>query len=334
MQLLNFDILDFENVVPKPLLEFYIDKGDILADRRSIESMYTALAKKDPSIIQGIYSSYKYGGSTAVNIFEEITLPPNFLTKKRFERVLKEILGEEEIYNKEFRPSLSNDPQIHYIEDRGNSIVITFVVKGNARRVRDGYEVKTYYPINFEYAIVRFMGPTLIELRCSYNMHGKFLQCFENYFRIMDENYKKHKFNWVPITKVTNKEAEEVARILSAGLVEADHKDDGIYDRHIVTASPKVRDLRQHDEYVKQFKNKMLLSQTLITSFEEKTPFGSFSREIKFKINLNTGFQFLSKVSEGVIDYVMGVFIAIRYKGEYQAIDEEMKQRTYQNVST
>jgi hypothetical protein len=310
---LNFDIIDFERVVPKPLLDFYLDKLESKADRRSIESMYQGILEKEPELTKSVFSNYRYAGRTAVNIFEEITLPAGFLTKERMEESLKKELDVTDIYNNEFQPTLSDSPQINFIEDRGDSIVIQFVIKGKERRVRDGYEIRTISSVDFELAIVRFMGPTLIELRCSYNRHGKFLAFFENLFQLAD-GFQAHRFEWTPITKVSNAEAEKIALKLAAGLIEADHKDEGIFDRHLVTASPRIRDLRQQTEYIEKFKNKMLLSQTLIISYTEKTRFGDYVTDIKFKINLYTGFQFLSKVSEPVIDYVMKVFIDIRYK--------------------
>jgi len=304
-------MLDFERVVPKHLLDFYLDKLKLGADRRSIESMYEAIKDRDESLVNNTFSAYRHAGRTAVNIFEEITLPSGFLTKEKFEYLLKKELNTENTYQ-EFRPPLSEKPQINYIEDQGDKILIQFVNKGREKRIRDGYEIKTVTGINFEIAIVHFYGPVLIELRCAYNMHNKFLSCFEDLFRLVSD-YEKHSFEWFPITRVSNPEAEKIARILFAGLVEADHKDDGIYDRHIVTASPTISDLRQEEEYIKQFKNKMLLSQSLIIDYIEKTNIGECPSKIKFKINLMTGFQFLSKVSEPVIEYVMKVFLDVRY---------------------
>lgn len=311
---MEIDILDFERVVPKHLLDFYLDKLKLETDRRSIESMYDIIKNQDESIVNNTFARYQYAGRTAVNIFEEITLPSDFLTKQKLEDLLKKELNTTNIYQ-EFRPPLSEKPQINYIEDQGNRILIRFINKGKERRIRDGYEIRTVTSVNFELAIVHFYGPILIELRCAYNMHSKFLTCFEELFRLVS-GYEKHSFEWVPITRVTNPEAEKIARILSAGLVEADHKDEGIYDRHIVTANPSVPDLRKEEKYIEEFKNKMLLSQSLIIDYIEKTNLGDCPTKIKFKINLMTGFQFLSKVSEPVIDYVMGVFLDIRYNPE------------------
>lgn len=311
---LNFDIFDFERVVPKPLLDFYLDKVGSDADRRSMESMYNGLVEQGPDLVSETFLRYQYAGRTAVNIFQEITLPSGFLTKEKMEILLRKELGVENIYQ-EFQPPLSDTPQINFVEDHGDKILIQFVVKGKERRVRDGYEIKTVTGINFELAIVHFVGPTLIELRCAYNMHGKFLACFEDFFETVT-GYETHKFEWIPITKVSNAEAEQIASILSAGLIEADHKDSGIYDHHLVTANPEIRDLRQQSEYVETFKNKMLLSQVLIINYNERTPLGDRNTDIRFKINLHTGFQFLSKVSEPVIEYVMQVFLDIKYGGK------------------
>ncbi|SEI74639.1 hypothetical protein [Paenibacillus polymyxa] len=322
--MLNFDIVDFERVVPKPLLEFYLDKLDVEADRRGFATMYEGLNSCNSKITKAIYENYKYAGRTAVNIFEEITLPSNYLTRERVIKYIKKEVGAENIFNKEFRPPLSDHPQINYVEERNNSLLIQYVLKGRERRVRNGYEVVTISSVEFEYAIIHFNGPNFVELRCAYNAHSKFLGCIEGYIRDNDEIYKTHKFEWSPVTKTTNAEAEKIATILSAGLIEADHKDDGIYDRHLVTASPRVKDLRQENEYIEQFKNKMLLSQNLIINYTEKTPYGDYNREIKFKINLNSGFQFLSKVSEPVIDYVMKVFIDTRYSSDDTMKDEKV----------
>lgn len=311
---MNFDLFDFERVVPKRLLDFYLDKLSSDADRRSIESMYNGLIEQGPGYIEEAFSRYQYAGRTAVNIFQEITLPSGFLTKEKMEILLRKELGVENIYQ-EFRPPLSDTPQINFVEDHGDKILIQFVVKSKERRVRDGYEIRAVTGINFEIAIVHFLGPTLVELRCAYNMHGKFLACFEGLFR-MAPSYESSKFEWIPITKVSNFEAEQIATVLSAGLIEADHKDSGIYDRHLVTANPAIRDLRQEREYVEAFKNKMLLSQVLIISYHEKTSLGDRISDIRFKINLHTGFQFLSKVSEPVIEYVMQVFLDVRYLGK------------------
>ncbi|MFP3415169.1 hypothetical protein SB773_27010 [Bacillus sp. SIMBA_074] len=309
---MRHDILDFEKVVPKALISFYVDKMELEADRRSFENMYNAINESDSELVEMLYNNYSCAGKTAVNIFQEVTLPAGFLTKEKMVRILQKEIGSSSIFNREFKPPLSDEPQINYVEDRGDSILIQFVAKDKPRRIRNGYDIMEVVSVNFEFAIVRFMGPTIIELRCAYNKHNRFLACFENYFR---EELKEvgREFEWIPITKVTNAEAEEIAKRLSAGLVEADHKDEGIYDRHIVTASPDVKNLREQEEYIQQFKNKMLLSQSLIISAKEETTFGEYETEVKFKINLHTGFQFLSKVSEAVIDYVMNVFIDVRY---------------------
>jgi hypothetical protein len=307
-----FDIIDFEKVVPKPLLDFYVEKMELEADRRSIESIFNSLNEKNSTMVNSLYDNYKYAGRTAVNIFEEVTLPSEFLTKEKFEKILIKELGTSKIYNKEFRPPLSEEPQINFVEDRGDSVLVEFVAKGKNRRLRNGYDIIEVASIQFEHAVVHFVGPTIIELRCPYSLHSKFLSCFENYFR-NELNESNRIFEWVPITRVSNSEAEKIAKILSAGLVEADHKDDGIFDRHLVTANPDIRDLRTEDEYVQQFKNKMLLSQSLLIDYEDITPYGTYKTTIKFKINLHTGFQFLSKVSESVIDYVMDVFMDVRY---------------------
>lgn len=322
----NFDVLDFEKTVPKALLDFYVEKLELESDRRSLVSMYHSLNDYNPDIINKLYSEYCYAGKTAVNIFEEITLPTNFLTKEKMVEILKKELGRTDVFKKEFRPPLTEEPQINWVEDRGDTILIQFVSKGKNRRIRNGYEIIDVSSIDFEFAIVHFYGPTIIELRCAYNQHAKYLACFENFFIREIEGEETRKFEWLPITRVSNAEAEEIAGILSAGLVEADHKVDGIYDRHIVTASPEIDDLREQEEYIQQFKNKMLLSQVLKINYEDRTDYGSYKTEIKFKINLHTGFQFLSKVSESAINYVMQVFLDVRYKPaatETEPVSEE-----------
>lgn len=329
------DILDFEKAVPKALMSFYVDKMELEADKRSFENMYNAINEADPELIERLFNNYCCAGRTAVNIFQEVTLPSGFLTREKMIGILQKEIGVSQIFDREFNPPLSEEPQINYVEDRGDSILIQFVAKDKPRRIRNGYEIIQVTSVNFEFAIVRFMGPTIIELRCAYNKHNRFLSCFENYFReeLGEEN---RVFEWIPITRVSNEEAEEIATRLSAGLIEADHKDEGIYDRHMVTASPAVKNLREQAEYVQQFKNKMLLSQSLLIDYKEETVHGDYQHEIKFKINLHTGFQFLSKVSEAVIDYVMQVFIDVRYKGiektddkvEQVVIQEESQQQT------
>lgn len=318
---MDFDILDFEKTVPKGLVDFYVEKLELKSDRRSIISMYNSLNEDNQDIVKQLYSEYCYAGKTAVNIFEETTLPTGFLKKEKMISILQKELGRKDIFKKEFRPPLSEEPQINWVEDRGDTLLIQFVSKGKSRRIRNGYEIIEVESIEFEFAIVHFLGPVIIELRCAFNQHSKYLSSFESFFLPLIEGEESRKFNWIPITKVSNTEAEKIASILSAGLVEADHKDDGIYDRHIVTASPKVRDLRLQAEYTQQFKNKMLLSQVLVIDYEDQTDYGIYTTNIKFKINLNTGFQFLSKVSEAAINYVMNVFLDVRYKPE-EHIDE------------
>ncbi len=313
---MNFDILDFEKTVPKALVNFYIEKLEIETDKRSIVNMYNSLSDHDDSLVYDIYKEYQYAGKTAVNIFEEVTLPAGFLTKEKMIQILRNEIGEQNIFNRDFRPPLSTEPQINRVEERKNSLLIQFVSQGKNRRIRNGYDIIEVASIDFEFAIVHFQGPTTIELRCAYNQRSKYLSCFQDYFSSVLPEEKNRQFEWIPITKVSNVEAEKIATILSAGLVEADHKDVGIYDRHIVTASPQITDLRKQEEYIQHFKNKMLLSQVLVISYEDQTSCGSYKTEIKFKINLNTGFQFLSKVSESVIDYVMDVFLNVRYNPE------------------
>ncbi len=306
---------DFYKLLIEKMLEFifYIEKMELETDIRSIESIYNSLNEEVPELVKRICDNYRYVGKTAVNIFEEESIF-NEVTKEQFIQVLQKELGADEIFDKEFRPPLHEKPQINYVEDRGQSILIRFVMKGKARNIRDGYDIRQVASSEFEVAIVHFEneGRVLVELRCSYSKRAKFLACFEQYFQNATGR-QGIDFDWKPITKVSNKEAEEIAKRLSAGLVEADHKDSGIYDRHVVTASPHIKDLRDQEEYITEFKNKMLLSQVLTIDYTEETDYGEYKTEIKFKINLNTGFQFLSKVNEGVVEYVMKVFREVRY---------------------
>ncbi|MCU7195563.1 hypothetical protein [Turicibacter sanguinis] len=310
---MNYDILDFESCVPKPLLMFYLKQLKIETDKRSIESIYNALTEFSPQLVDKVYNNYRYAGITAVNIFESEVLC-NRVNKEDFIAFLKGTVGQTEIFGVEFKPSLCEQPQINLIEDRGNSILIEFVMLGKPRKVRDGYEMRTLRSIEFEVAIIHFEedGQVLLELRCPYNKRKKYLETFESYFKLILNN-QTLEFEWDPITKVTNEEAEEIARRLSAGLVEAEHKDDGIYDKHTVTASPTVKDLRKQQVYIEDFKNKMLLSQVLTIDYIEKTDYGEYKTEVKFKINLNTGFQFVSKSNEDVVEHVMKVFREVKY---------------------
>lgn len=310
---MNYDILDFESCVPKPLLMFYLKQLDIETDKRSIEGIYNALTEVNSQLVDKVYKNYRYAGITAVNIFESEVLY-NTVKKEDFIKFLNKIIDKKEIFGVEFKPTLSEQPQINLIEDRGNSILIEFVMLGKPRKVRDGYELRTLRNVEFEVAIIHFEedGQVLLELRCSYNKRKKYLETFEYYFKSILNN-QVLEFQWDPITKVTPEEAEEIARRLSAGLVEAEHKDDGIYDKHTVTASPAVKDLRKQQEYIEDFKNKMLLSQVLTIDYTEKTEYGEYKTEVKFKINLNTGFQFVSKSNEDVVERVMKVFRDVRY---------------------
>lgn len=310
---MNYDILDFESCVPKQLLMFYLKQLKIDADKRSIENIYNALIETSPELVDKVYNNYRYAGITAVNIFESALLYKR-ISRESFIAFLKKMQGKDIIFGVEFKPVLCEQPQINLIENRGDTILIEFVMLGKNRKVRDGYDIKVLRSLEFEVALIHFEsdGQVLLELRCPYNKRKKYLETFESYFKsILGE--QDLDFEWDSITQVTSVEAEKIAQKLSAGLVEAEHKDDGIYDKHIVTASPTVKDLREQEEYVNEFKNKMLLSQILIIPYTEETDYGEYKADIKLKINLTTGFQFKSKVNEGVVEYVMKVFRDVKF---------------------
>lgn len=309
-----FDVLEFENAVPKKLMEFYVNKMELTADKRSFVSLYDALNSHNENTVRKLYSEYCYAGRTSMNLFKSQKLPVNFLNRHNVVNMLQHLLGTPDIFNREFKPTLSESPKINWIEEREDSILIQFVSNGKPRRIRNGYDINIVNSIEFEFAIIHFSVSNVIELRCSYNKHQKYLSQIKEYINsTLLKATPLDNFDWIPLTKVSEEEAVQISTILSAGLVEADHKDSGIYDKHRVTASPNVTDLRQEDAYIAEFSDKMLLSQVLVIPYKEETEYGVFETEIKLRINLKTGFQFLSKVNEPGIQFVMNAFLNVKF---------------------
>lgn len=301
--------LQFINSVPSDRLKHTIDTEKIECAKSSIELMFDGLQTKKPEIVNDIYSQYRYAGKTAVNIFEAIDFPESFNSKEALLIQLKRKLKLGSIVSgKELRPKLEVTPQINLIEDLGEAVLLQWV-SGEKKTIYEGYDpVDRIFP-SFEYMLIRFGNPVFIELRSSFSTHRRFLDAFEKLLEDSEGNGPK--LNWLPVTKVTEAEAEEISRRLEAGLLESEVIGEGCIGKLSVCAAPGIDDLKKQKQYNEMVAGRQYLAQVFHVNYQETDT--GYSTKVKFRINHNGGFEFKSKVSERIIRRILDVFVEVRY---------------------
>ncbi|MFS0688982.1 hypothetical protein AB1K89_07050 [Sporosarcina sp. 179-K 8C2 HS] len=298
----------FKKKVAKDRLVHHIEKEKITCSKNNIEEMYVALLEKDKTLVQELFDEYQYAGKTSVNIFEIAGFPQKLNNKRNFLSHIQKKLGVTNILNRKLLPSISEVPQINLVEEIKNGIRIQWVHGINVENT-DGYKVISRIDLRFVTTIITFGSPVFVEVRAGYKNSVTYI----NLLRFLISNDESPvDLTRIPLTKVTEREAEEIADILEAGLLEGEHLGSNGIGKYAISADPDTKDLRDLDEYKKGYMGKKYLAQTLNVFYEDAE--SGYKTNVKFRINMNGGFEFKSKVSEKIIKRIFDVFAEVRYK--------------------
>ncbi|WP_214812053.1 hypothetical protein [Exiguobacterium sp. s181] len=298
----------FKQVVPKDRLEHHINKEQIISPKNSIDAMYKDLITHRKSLVESIFQEYQFAGMISLNVFEIRNFPQEFNGKTKFLEQLKRKLKTSNVLNTSMKPEIDKVPQIDLIQEIENGLRIQWI-SGVRVEVADGYGIITRIDTRRVTTIIRFGSPLFIEVRAGYKASTTYLKLIQG---LVSDDVKPLEFEKVPLTKVTEKETEEIARILKAGLLEGEHLGSNGIGRYAVSADRDTKDLRDLEEYKQSYMTKQYLAQTLNVYYEEQD--SGYSTNVKFKVNMNGGFQFKTKVSEKIIKRIFDVFAEVRYK--------------------
>lgn len=269
----------FKKVVAKDRLVHHIEKEKIPSNKNNIDTMYNDLLNANRSLTEDIYNEYKYAGKTSLNIFEIIDFPPKLNNKTRFLNHLKKKLGiNTTIVDVPLMPTITETPQVNLIEEVENGYRIQWV-SGKRVGASNGYEVLSRLDTKFVTTIIRFGSPIFIEIRAGFKISTTYLNLIKF---LISEDDSSVEFEKIPLTKVTEKEAERIAEILDAGLLEGEHLGSIGIGRYAVSADRDTNDLRDLDEYKQCYMGKQYLAQTLNVLYETY---------VKFRINMNVSSQ-------------------------------------------
>lgn len=301
--------IEFIRVVARDRLIHQIDFEKIECSKSSIDVMYDELYEKKKSIAESVYSEYRYAGITSVNIFEAIEFPQELNNKQAFLAHTRKKLNimPLKITGIEFRPTILEIPQINYIEDFGNGLLIQWV-SGKNKPEWDGYEVVDRIVPKFEIMIIRFGSPLFVELRSGFGVCKQYLGLLQQLVSKDDENVL---IEWLPLTHVSELEAEQIANKLSAGLLESEHVGEGCIGKFTLSAAPGIDDLKSEKQFTDMVAGRQYLAQVFHVDYSEVE--SGYSTKVKFRINMKGGFEFKSKVSERIISRILDVFVEVRY---------------------
>jgi len=299
----------FEKKVPKDRLLHHVKRENLECNKNNMAEMYEALLSKSKSLVEGIYEEYRFSGITSLNIFEIVGFPEKLNNKKSFLIHLKKKLGKvNNILDKQLNPPISEIPQIHFIKETEKGYLIQWIY-GEVVENTDGYNIISRMDSRYVTTKVDFGSPVFIEIRAGYKPAVKYIKL---YSELLSDNEHPVELIRLPLTKLSELEAEEVARILKAGLLEGEHLGSNGIGKYAISADRDTKDLRELDEYKKSYMGKKYLSQTLNIEYEETDT--GYATEVKFRINMNGGFEFKTKVSERIIKRIFDVFAEVRYK--------------------
>lgn len=310
------NILDFKRLVDKSYVISRLigteHEKDVL--KINMDDMYQVLSESYTDLLFELEEIYGFAGKTSLNIFEAKNFPEEAKNKDHFKKILTEYIelispgllkGEQVPIGRPMQPPLGVRVIPNLVIEREDGFLIQ-VVSGIPNQVSDGWGVRTVIRPHYETVIVRLsvLDPVFVEIRSGYRMCGQYLSIVEDIVKATTGQ-----ITWEPLTRLSELEAERIAKLLDAGLVEADHLGTGIYGRKSVSAAEGV-DLRKEQKYQDEYKGLQYLSQTMNVKYTDNKGFVS---NISFKVQMNGGFQFLSKVNEQMITSVMEAFYQVRY---------------------
>ncbi|GED14801.1 hypothetical protein [Aneurinibacillus migulanus] len=302
--------------VPTGALKEIIKREGFDAKLNSTEDMADAVSSASPTIGWELADQFQFAGATAVNIHVMMSgIPPEWHDIEYFkDYLIQKYTGS--LFGKGIRPKLTNEPKLIKARQLNGKIILAFSYLGTPKRYLDDYQIVVRSPQLLEYVVVHF-SPFSVEIRASQTQNESFKQ---SVLKIMDI---KEEVVWDKVTKLTDQQANELARRLKARLRAAKHKmTEGVYATKEVTAHTRVEDLESTEEYKKEFGDQPMKKKTLIFPYEYS--FG-FKDEISYVIT-DEGLWFRSNVGEEVIMYVLNHILDIKYNQNNESeeiLDEE-----------
>jgi hypothetical protein len=318
------NVLDFKRLVDKTYVTARLKGTENEKEANlGMEDLYSLLKEKDTKLLSELENQYGFAGKTSLNIFEGAGFPEDAKKNDNFKRDLKEfinlttpgVLKSNELpLDKNLHPPLGVQPVINLVKEREDGYLIQFV-HGIPSQVVDGWSVRPIVRPHLETVIVRLTDPVFVEVRSGFRQCNQYLSLIQNIV-----GCKPGEIEWIPLTKLTENEAERIAELLDAGLVEAEHLGTGIYGKKTVSAAEGVN-LRDEEEYKEDFEGLSYLSQTMNVKY---TDHNGYTGNISFKVQMNGGFQFLSKVNESIITTVIDAFVQVRYLDKQSEANNEV----------
>lgn len=309
------NVLDFKRLVDKSYIISRLKGTEHEeASRLNMDELYQYLRENCRDFLFELEEIYGFAGKTSLNIFEAKEFPKEAKSKEHFLKLLSEYVelispgllkGDLIPLGRPIHPPLDVRVIPNLVIEREDGFLIQ-VVNGIPNQVPDGWTVRTVIRPHYETVIVRLseLDPVFVEVRSGFKMCNQYLSIIEDVVKA-----KTGQIIWEPLTRLSEQEAERIAELLDAGLVEADHLGTGIYGRKSVSAAEGV-DLRKEQKYQDEYKGLQYLSQTMNVKYTDNKGFVSI---ISFKVQMNGGFQFQSKVNEQMITSVMEAFYQVRY---------------------
>lgn len=299
-----------KNHVSKDRLIHHVEKEKLDAPKNKMLEMIKKIGEEKPALLEDLYSEYEHAGKISINVFELIDYPEVLKNKQSFLSHIKNKLSiETKIVGVNFNWDLSPDPQIRNIKEIKDGFIIEWVegIEKDTDPV-GSYEPEITLQPKFTTMTIHIASPLFIEIRAGYNPSRKFLKVLK---KLLSNNEQAVEFKDIPLTKVSESEAKQIATILDAGLLDAEHLGNGGIGRYSVSAAPEIRCLRDVKEYNDNFSGKQYLTQTLRIDYKDTVT--GYTTVVKFKLNMNGGFEFKSRVSEKIINSIFDVFYKVRY---------------------
>jgi hypothetical protein len=312
------DVLIME--VPSGVLKQVLKNEKIDAKLTSLEEMAEALYDKKPQKAIELANQFQFAGSTAVNLNIIMSgIGPEWYNKNYFKKHLEKKFGEN-LFTSGIRPTLDRKPKLIQAYELGEKIVLAFSFLGPSKRYLENFQIVSRRPQIVEYVVIHF-SPFAIEVRASHDQNQVFIEAVLDIMDIKDEVV------WDKATKLTDEQANMLAKELGAKLRAAKHKmTEGVYATKEVTAHTQIDDLQNTEQYIKEFSNQPMKRKTLV--FEYTYSFG-YNDSISYVIT-DEGLFIRSKVGEEVISYILEKILKIRYPKEL-GTEESMLNDEYES---
>ncbi|WP_088321258.1 hypothetical protein [Bacillus wiedmannii] len=310
------DVLIME--VPAGALKEIIKKKNINAKINSIEEMATAVNDYDDGIANELANEFKFAGRTSLNFNIMMnSIPDTWKDKQYFKQKLVEKYGDA-ILSQGTRPELDKIPKLIKVYEKHEKLILAFSFLGSPKRYLENFEIVSRCPQMVEYVIIHF-SPFAVEVRAKAEQNKLFCNAVLDIMDIPTE-----KAVWDKVTKLTEEQANKLARNIGARLRSAKHKMlEGVYATKEVTAHTQIQDLQSTKQYQEEFGEQPMKRKTLVFKYEYS--FG-YEDNISYVIT-DEGLLIRSKVGEEAISHLLKEILKIRFPVGVDNVDELVGNR-------